>query len=174
MENNIFVKMNKTKFNPDIEQKLKTKELERDSVKFELNNSIYNPITGIIPNKISSVKDLVLEKDMMIDKVNIQKLISDKNTERINQDNMHKPIKTKVINNISVQQTNETKETKETKETNNISKISNDNKIDYIKTFEDMKKNSYGSNKKLEQSQSQSQSNYNSILDGLKDLGIIK
>lgn len=166
MENNIFIKMKKDKFNPDVEQKLKTKETERDSVKFELHNSIYNPITGVIPNKINSVKDLVLEKDNTLDKVNIQKLISDKNVERVNQDNIYKPIKTKVINNSTVQQ--QTNEIKETSKTQLV------NKTNYIETFEDMKKGSYRINKNLVQNQPQNKNNYNNILDGLKDLGIIK
>jgi hypothetical protein len=149
MENNIFIKMKKDKFNPDIEQKLKIKETERDSAKFNLQNSIYNPITGIIPTKINSVKDLVLKKDISIDKINIQKLISDKNAERLNQDNTYKPIKTKIVNNITVQQTNEVNQ--------NIKHSD----------FEDMKRNSE-KNKNSGQTH-----NYNNILDGLKDLGII-
>ena len=97
MDNNIFIKMKKNKFNPDIEQKLKIKETERDSTTFEFQSSIYNPITGLIPNKINSVNDLVLEKDTFIDKVNIQKLISDKNAERVNQDNSYKQVKSKLL-----------------------------------------------------------------------------
>jgi hypothetical protein len=156
--------MKKDKFNPDVERKLKTKETERDCTSFELQNSIYNPITGVVPNKINSVKDLVLEKDVSLDKVNIQKLISDKNAERVNQDNIYKPVKTKVINNVPVQQqTNEIKET---------TKAPNINRTNYIETFEDMKRGSYGMNKSSEQNQPKN--NYNNILDGLKDLGIIK
>lgn len=162
MENNIFIKMKKDKFNPDVEQKLKTKENERDGTRFELQTSIYNPITGVVPNKINSVKDLVLEKDSTLDKTNIQKLISDKNAERFNQDNLYKPVKTKVVNNIPVQQqTNEVREI-----------VQGVKRTNYIETFEDMKRGSYGKNKIFEQDQNKN--NYNNILDGLKDLGIIK
>ena len=75
MEENIFIKMRKEKFNPDIEPKLKSKEEERENTRFELNTSIYNPITSGVPNKITSIKDLVLEKDIPFDKVNLHKLI---------------------------------------------------------------------------------------------------
>lgn len=164
MENNIFVKMKKDKFNPDVEQKLKVKETERDSTKFDLQNSIYNPITGVVPNKINSVKDLVLEKDTSLDKVNIQKLIADKNAERINQDNIYKPIKTKVINNVPIQQTNEVKE-------NTKSQTQSVNRTNYMETHEDMKRGVYN---KPSTHQTTTKNNYNNILDGLKDLGIIK
>jgi hypothetical protein len=110
--------------------------------------------------------DLVLEKDLSLDKVNIQKLISEKSAERVNQDDLYKPVKTKVVNNIPIQQqTNEVKET---------TKAQNVNRTNYIETFEDMKKGSYGTNKSSGQNQPQNRNNYNNILDGLKDLGIIK
>jgi hypothetical protein len=151
MENNIFLKMNKNKFNPDVEQKLKIKENERDSSKFELQTTIYNPITGIIPNRINSVKDLVLEKDTTLDKINIQKKISEKNNERELQNNSFKPTKTKVINN----------------EVREIVKAHPVNNINYIETFEDMKRGSVNTNKPP------NKKNYNNIMDGLKELGII-
>ena len=154
MENNIFLKMNKNKFNPDVEQKLKIKENERDSSKFELQTTIYNPITGIIPNRINSVKDLVLEKDTTLDKINIQKRISEKNNERELQNNSFKPTKTKVINN-------------EVREVREIVKAQPVNNINYIETFEDMKRGSVNTNKPP------NKKNYNNIMDGLKELGII-
>jgi hypothetical protein len=163
MENNIFIKMKKEKFNPDIEQKLKVKENERDDTKFDLQTSIYNPITGVVPSKINSVKDLVLEKDTSLDKVNIQKLIADKNAERLNQDTIYKPIKTKVINNVPVQQTNEVKE---------VQKAQPVNRTNYLETHEDMKRGVF--NNKANTQQPTNKNNYNNILDGLKDLGIIK
>jgi hypothetical protein len=139
MENNIFIKTNKNKFNPDIEEKLKNKELERNLSQFELSNNIYNPITGVIPNKITSTKDLELSID---NKININKLISNITTERKNQDIIFKNNK-KINNNLITQD------------------YSNVN----IQTYEDMKQ-TYNEKPKI--------NNYNNILDGLKDLGIIK
>jgi len=148
MENNIFFKVKKDKFNPDIEPKLKTKETERDNAKFNISNIIYNPITGIVPNKINSDKDLILEKDTTLSKIDIKKLISDKEIERQNQDQQYKPLKTKVINNETIQQVSQS---------------------NYIDTYEDMKNGSI----KYKQTQP-IQTKYDNILEGLKDLGIIK
>jgi hypothetical protein len=155
MENNIFVKIKKDKFNPDVEKKLQVKEDERSNTTFELSTTIYNPITGIVPSKINSDKDLVLANN--INKVNIQKLIAEKANERKNQDNIFKPIKTKVTN----EPRNEVKT--EPKKSVNI------NRTNYIETFEDMKRGSSQVNKPYNQA-----NNYNNIFDGLKDLGIIK
>ena len=99
MENNIFVKMRKDKFNPDIEPRLKNKEVERDNTRFEMSNLIYNPITGVVPVKITNVNDLVICKDESFDKINIQRLINEKEKERSIQDTQYKPVQTKVINN---------------------------------------------------------------------------
>jgi hypothetical protein len=164
MQNNIFIKMKKDKFNPDIELKLKGKEDERTNINYDLSNTIYNPITGIIPKKIESNKDLVLNKISEINKVDIKKLITDKNNERLNQDNIYKPIKTKVINNTITPQTTEIKTN------NNESKTNNINRTNYIETYEDMKNLSH-----INKLQSQlNKNNYDNIFDGLKDLGIIK
>lgn len=143
MENNIFIKLKKDKYNPDIESKMKNVENERGTTKFNLSNTIYNPITGIIPSQVNNISDLVLEKDNSLCKNDIQQLILQKESERSNQDNIYKPVKTKVINN----------------NTQNIS-------TNYIESFEDLKKDSIN--------KQQTNNNYCNILDGLKDLGIIK
>jgi hypothetical protein len=153
MENNIFIKMKKEKFNPDIEPKLKNKEVERDNTKFEMSNLIYNPITGIVPEKINNINDLVICKDNSLDKVDIKKLIIEKEKERNNQDNQYKPVQTKVINNNPAIQSN---------------KISTQN---YIETYEELKR---GSQNKSNQQSDNKVKNYDNILEGLKDLGIIK
>jgi hypothetical protein len=154
MENNIFIKMKKEKFNPDIEPKLKNKEVERDNTKFEMSNLIYNPITGIIPEKINNINDLVICKDNSLDKVDIKKLILEKEKERSNQDNQYKPVQTKVINNNPVVQSNKINSTQ-----------------NYIETYEELKR---GSQNKSNQQSDNKVKNYDNILEGLKDLGIIK
>lgn len=145
MENNIFFKLNKSKFNPDIENKLKTKQSERGSSNFTLSNNIYNPITGSVPKSVSNSNDLILEKDSSLAKNDIIRLIKQKENERTEQDNTYKPIKTKVINE----------------------QIEPINKTNYIETFEDLRK---GSN----QNNTNNNNNYDHILVGLKELGIIK
>jgi hypothetical protein len=148
MENNIFLKQKKDKYNPDIMNKFNTIDIERTLTEFNLSNTIYNPITGIIPNKINDSKDLVLQKDNILNKTDIMNMIKTKEAERISQDTEYKPLKTKVVNNNTSNNT-------QTNVQNN-----------YIGTFEDMKR---GVVKQKPQDK-----NYNNILDGLKDLGIIK
>lgn len=145
MENNIFFKNKKGKHNPDIENKLHTKEAERNATIFNLTNSIYNPVTGIIPSQISSMNDLVLQVDNPYTQNDIKNLIMNKESERQNQDAQFKPLQTKI-----------------TQSGTNSSKKEN-----YIETYEELKKSSTNNNK-------QSKEKYNNILDGLKDLGIIK
>jgi hypothetical protein len=154
MENNIFIKMQRNKYNPDIENKLKGKEIERENTEFDLLKSIYNPITGIIPKEVKTNQDLILEKDLTYSSSDIKKLILEKENERIIQDSQYKPIKTKVINNTP----------------------ENDNNIknNYIETFEDLKKSLNSNKKDLAITNNTQKKNYDNILDGLKDLGIIK
>jgi hypothetical protein len=147
MENNIFIKNKKGKHNPDIENKLHTKESERNATIFNLTNSIYNPVTGIIPSQISSMNDLVLQVDNPYTQNDIKNLIMNKESERQNQDAQFKPLQTKITPVVSG--TNPSK------------------KENYIETYEELKKSSTNNNK-------QSKEKYNNILDGLKDLGIIK
>jgi hypothetical protein len=153
MENNIFIKMKKEKFNPDIEPKLKNKEIERDTTKFEMSNLIYNPITGKVPNKINNTNDLIVCKDVTLDKVDIKKLMIEKENERLNQDNQYKPVQTKVVNNNPIIQSNKVN--------------TNQN---YIETYEELKR---GSQNKYNQ-QIPKGNNFDNLLEGLKDLGIIK
>ena len=145
MNDNIFIKLNKNKFNPDIEIKLNSLENERSNTKFNLNKQIYNPITNIIPQKINCQNDLILEKDNT--KIDIKSLVLKKENERNQQNDLFKPVKTKVINN-SVENTN---------------LVSNN---DYIKTYNELKNEPTSNIPK--------QNNYDNILNGLKDLGIIK
>ena len=144
MENNIFIKNKKGKYNPDIENKLQNKESERNATIFNLTNSIYNPVTGVIPSQISTMNDLVLQVDNPYTQNDIKNLIMNKELERQNQDTQFKPLQTKIT--PTTQQTNKT---------------------NYIETYEELKKGSSNNN-------NQSKEKYNNILEGLKDLGIIK
>ena len=144
MENNIFIKNKKGKYNPDIENKLQSKESERNATIFNLTNSIYNPVTGVVPSQISSMNDLVLQVDNPYTQNDIKNLIMNKELERQNQDTQFKPLQTKIT--PTTQQTNKT---------------------NYIETYEELKKGSSNNN-------NQSKEKYNNILEGLKDLGIIK
>jgi hypothetical protein len=145
MENNIFVKQ-KTKYNPDVEVNMKSKEDERNNMKFNLSTTIYNPITGIIPTKLNSSSDLVLPKEPNMN-TNIMNMLKMKENERKQQIEQIKPIQTKILNNNQL-----------------VNGVGNNN---YIETFTDMKSNSINTNQ-------EKNNNYNNILDGLKDLGIIK
>ena len=158
MENNIFFKQNKDKYNPDIENKLKNKDVERINTSFNMSTIIYNPITNIVPNKISDSNDLVLEKDSCLTKVDIMKLIAKKEEERVNQDANFKPVKTKVINeNIPSKNTNI-----------KVPQLNNN----YISTYNELKN---GPTKGvLNRQPDKINDNQNKIIQGLKELGIFK
>ena len=117
MENNIFFKT-KNKHNPDIILKMDDKQKERDVNIFINNNMIYNPITGIIPQKITDADDLVIIKKEE-QKCDISKKIIEKQNERDEQDILCLPINNKIapINMNTNNQTN-----------------------NYIKQFDDFKK----------------------------------
>ena len=68
MNSNIFVKMN-VKSNPDIEPKLQDYGNTRKNEKFTQSTAIYNPITGVVPEKIKTSQDLALEKDDKISNI---------------------------------------------------------------------------------------------------------
>ncbi len=169
MENNIFIKMKKDKFNPDIEPKLKTKESERTNTKFNISNTIYNPITGVIPARVTCEKDLILDKDSSLSNNDIKKMILNKEVERQNQDTQYKPVKTKVINNNPNQQNQAS--SSESSQSIQTTQSTQSNRTNYIETYEEMKRGSHNNNKQT--SNLPNKNNYNNILDGLKDLGIL-
>jgi hypothetical protein len=70
MENNIFIKNNKDKYNPDVLIQLSKKNSERSRDAFKTSNIVYNPITNNIPSNISSIRDLQLKQDEPVDNVN--------------------------------------------------------------------------------------------------------
>jgi hypothetical protein len=84
MENNIFYKQNKNKFNPDIENKYKELLNYREKHIFNSSNSFYNPITGIVPNNVKKIQDLLINNNNS--NKNISKLIMEKEKERNLQD----------------------------------------------------------------------------------------
>jgi len=169
MNNNIFIKLNKNKYNPDIESKLDNITSERTQTKFNLSKTIYNPITGIIPDKLNSQNDLVLQKDN--NNIDFKSLILNKETERTQQNELYKPQKIKVINTI--QNSNNTNNlvinTNSNSNTNNNNNTNSNNNCEYIKTYNELKHGIIINNKS-----NSNQNNYDNILLGLKDLGIIK
>jgi hypothetical protein len=172
MENNIFVKMKREKYNPDVDDKLKGKESEREKARFELTTSIYNPITGQVPAQIRSNNDLILQKDTAYSSIDIKKLIMEKENERINQDIQYKPIKTKVINNNPQSSQISIGNSANTSNTND--NYNQQPRTNYIETYEELKKGSSYTKNEQDKAVINNKEKYNNILDGLKDLGIIK
>ena len=196
MENNIFIKMKKEKYNPDIENKFKGKECERKATQFDLSTSIYNPITGIVPSQIRSNSDLELDKDDKYSSDDVNKLIIEKKNERGIQDIEYKPIKTKIINNNPQNSSSNLNSNLNSSSSSNLNSSSSSssnlnsssssninqttceqNQKNYIETYEELKR---GSNRfkdiHINNNNQNNQNNqkYNDIIDGLKDLGIIK
>lgn len=116
MENNIFIKMNKNKFNPDVDKKIKEEEYQRTNTRYNMTNVIYNPITGIVPNNVRSTNDLLLDKDKTLNSKEFNDLLRAKELERQN------------INNITQVKTKVTAEAPVINRTN------------YIETFEELKR----------------------------------
>ena len=155
MNNNVFVKLNKNKFNPDIENKLNNLSNERIETKFNLSKTIYNPITGVIPQKLNSQKDLFLEKDNS--NIDINSLVIKKENERKEQNEIYKPVKTKIVNN-TIQNSVDNISTEKV--------LQHDYRNDYIKTYNELK------NSKQQVKNIIVDKDYDNILSGLKDLGI--
>ena len=95
-------------------------------------------------------------------------MIKNKEAERTSQDTEYKPLKTKVLNNTSQAnaQTNAQTNVQANAQTNAQANAQTNVQNNYIGTFDDMKRGVV--------KQKPNDKNYNSILDGLKDLGIIK
>ncbi len=135
MENNIFFKNKKEKYNPDVESKLKQKETERCNTQFEKSKTIYNPIIGIIPDKVNNPNDLLLKIDT--EKKNIKQLIQEKENERMVQDETYKPVKNKVTNQPLKNEDNKFSSTFSDLKKNTIQKIENKNNniLDNLKSL---------------------------------------
>ena len=95
MENNIFFKTKKDKFNPDVISNLSKKSTERKKTEFKESKSIYNSITNTVPDRIKTAKDLQLKLDQPNE--NIKRLLATKMTERNKQENDLKPQKLKAL-----------------------------------------------------------------------------
>ena len=155
LDNNIFFKMNKNKFNPDINIKNETIINERNENIFKKSNTTYNSITNQIPEDIKSQKDLELDKDKPIN--NLQDIILNKAKERMEQEQQFKPIKQKILINTE----NNNTENNNT-ENNNVPLNFNDLKIDQT-IFNDNQQVIINNNK----------NKYENILKNLKSLGIL-
>lgn len=147
MENNIFFKNKKDKFNPDVINNLSKKTLERKKTEFIESKIIYNGITNDVPNKIKNSNDLKLDIDESIDTNTMKKFIKQKEDERNKQDYDLKPQKLKCLpDNLIIDK--------------------------HIENFDELKKNSESYIKKTVQEQSVQKSKYDNIISNLKDLGI--
>ncbi len=146
MESNIFLKnqLSENKYNPDVLSKLSSERTIRNNTNYNMTNVIYNPITGVVPQKVQSSKDLVLEKDMQMGVNNFNKLMLLKKQEREDMFN--------TTNNNN----------------NNLQKVTmpNIDRSNYIQTFEELRnpqRNNNNNNKTI---------NNSNVINQLKDLGV--
>jgi hypothetical protein len=146
LQKNIFYKKSKDKFNPDVVVKKKNIEKERTGNIFKQNNVVYNSITNQAPSNIKKQSDLILTKDEPIS--NIDKLVTNKLNERLEQETQNKMIKQKV----ALDDINAPHNAKEYTDLKNM-------QINYSKT--QTKEILVNKNK------------YENIMKNLKDLGII-
>jgi hypothetical protein len=156
MENNIFFKNKKDKFNPDVISNLTKKSTERKKIEFKESKSIYNSITNNVPDKIKNARDLQLKLDEPND--NIKRLLTTKMNERSKQEVDLKPQKLKTLPKDLI-----------------IDK--------HIENFEELKKNSEVHIKKEEDIKNllktkkidiMSKLNKSKIITNIKDLNIFK
>jgi hypothetical protein len=148
MENNIFLKDKKEKFNPDVIKNVSKKTNERKKIEFEASKTIYNPVTNQVPNNVKTSKDLKLEKDNSFNTNELKKIMRDKENERKKQEADLKPIKLKAIPEDLI-----------------IDK--------HIENFDELKKNSETHAKKIIQEHDSQKNKYDNIITSLKNLGII-
>ena len=89
--------------NNDINNKFTNIQNERN-IKYQLNNTFYNPITNVKPKKIETNTDLLLNN--YEDNYDFKKLLINKQNERLVQDNNINFINTNVYNNIDINNPN--------------------------------------------------------------------
>ena len=102
MNENVFIKSKSDKFNPDIKIKFKDVQDIRNNNVFKKSEIYYNGITNIKHNTINNIKDLQLDNNSS--KLDINKLIAEKEFERKQLDelllhNNTKNNSNKIINN---------------------------------------------------------------------------
>lgn len=149
MENNIFFKDKKNKFNPDVIKNASKKTGERKKTEFQVSKTVYNPVTNeAVPDTIKSAKDLKLKKDDCLNNNDIKKMIKEKQNERTKQEYDLKPVKLKAIPDDLI-----------------VDK--------HIENFDELKKNSEAHVKKVIQEHSVQKNKFDNIISNLKDLGII-
>ena len=147
MENNIFFKNIKDKFNPDVIANLSKKSGERQKTEFKESKIIYNGITNNVPDKIKNYKDLKLEIDHPLE--NIKKMLAMKMDERNKQEHELKPQKLKALpQNLIVDK--------------------------HIENFEELKNSSESHMKVTQTELNQQKDKYTSIMSNLKNMGILK
>ena len=146
MENNIFFKNKKDKFNPDVISSLSKKNGERKKNDFKESKVLYNGITNVVPVKITNGKDLKLKIDQPVE--NTKRVLSDKLSERNKQENELKPVKLKTLPKDLIVEKR-------------------------IENFEEMKKNSESVIKKEEAEKNLQKNKKSEIMNHLKKLRII-
>jgi len=146
MENNIFFKNKKDKFNPDVISSLSKKNGERKKNDFKESKVLYNGITNMVPSKITNGKDLKLKIDQPVE--NTKRVMSDKLSERNKQENELKPVKLKTLPKDLIVEKR-------------------------IENFEEMKKNSESVIKKEEAEKNLQKNKKSEIMNHLKKLRII-
>jgi hypothetical protein len=148
MENNIFFKNKKDKFNPDVVSTYSKSNITRKKTDFKDSKVVYNAITHEqVPEKIKNAKDLQLKKDLPMD--NTKRALAQKMDERNKQETDLKPQKMKSLpQNLIV-----------------------DKKIE---NFEELKKSSDIHIKKTQQEFEKQKHKYDDILSNLKNMGMLK
>jgi len=147
MENNIFFKNKKDKFNPDVISGLSKKNSERRQTNFAESKNIYNPITNEVPKQVKNVKDLRLNLDTFMP--NTKSLLTQKMDERNRQEYDLKPQKLKTLpQNLIVDK--------------------------HINNFDELKKSSETHIKTVLDEKNNQKNNYNDIINSMKNLGLLK
>ena len=146
MENNIFFKNKKDKFNPDVISNLSKKSSEMRKNIFQESTVVYNGITNTVPDRVKNSKDLKMDRDLPLD--NPKRLMKQKLEERNRQEYDLKPQKVKALPQSYI-----------------VDK--------HIENFDELKQNSEQHLKETMKQQDIQKNKYKDIMSSLKGLGII-